>query len=91
MEVKSLKYIRNAFDIIVKSKGKTDKIILYYDNTNKCIMPGYCYAEYYDSPRGPIKMEVPYDVATNLTEANLNLYVNKLKEKIKLIKLKEDF
>lgn len=91
MEVKSLKYIKNAFNIIIKAKGQTDKIILFYDTSINCIVPGYCYAENYDSQRGPIKLEVPYNVASNFTEADFNLYVNKLKEKVKLSKMKEDF
>ena len=91
MEVVSLNYIKQTLGIILKNKSKTDKIILYYDCSIDRINIGYCYAENYDSPRGPIKMEIPYDVAANLTEETLNLYVNKLKEKIKLFKLKEDF
>ena len=65
-----------------------DKLILYYNEADDEINAGYSYAELVAKND---RIVIPRNIMANMTEGIFNLYVNKLKEKIKLNRIKEDF
>ncbi len=68
--------------------SEKDKLILYYDEHDNKINAGYSYAELTSLND---RIVIPRNIIANMTEGIYNLYVNKLKEKVKLNKMKEDF
>ena len=68
--------------------SEQDKFILQYDEHDDKITAGYSHPE-----RASLndRIVIPKNIVENMTEGIFNLYVNKLKEKIKLNKMKEDF
>ena len=67
---------------------ETDKFVLFYDEGEDKITAGYSYSELASQND---RIVIPRNIMANMTEGIFNLYVSKLKEKIKLNKIKEDF
>lgn len=65
-----------------------DKFVLYYAKHDDKINVGYSYPELASLND---RIVIPKNIVANMTEGIFNLYVNKLKEKVKLNKMKEDF
>lgn len=68
--------------------SEKDKLILFYDESEDKITAGYSYSELASQND---RIVIPRNIIANMTEGIFNLYVNKLKEKVKLSKMKEDF
>ena len=68
--------------------GEKDKLILYYNESEDKITAAYSYSELASQND---RIVIPRNIIANMTEGIFNLYVNKLKEKVKLSKMKEDF
>lgn len=68
--------------------SEKDQLILYYDEHDDRITAGYSYS---DLASLNDRIVIPRNIMANMTEGIFNLYVNKLKEKVKLNRMKEDF
>jgi len=77
-----------VFMILNGRISEKDKLILYYDEHDDRITAGYSYS---DLASLNDRIVIPKNIVANMTEGIFNLYVNKLKEKVKLNKMKEDF
>lgn len=77
-----------VFSILNGRISEKDKFILYYDEHADNITAGYSYAELASLND---RIVIPRNIIANMTEGIFNLYANKLKERIKLNKMKEDF
>ena len=77
-----------VFSILNGRIGEKDKLILYYDEHDDRITAGYSYSELASLND---RIVIPKNIIANMTEGIFNLYVYKLKEKVKLNKIKEDF
>jgi hypothetical protein len=78
----------DVFSILNKRIGEKDKLILYYDEHDDRITASYSYSELATLND---RIVIPKNIIANMTEGIFNLYVYKLKEKVKLNKIKEDF
>lgn len=78
----------NVFSILNGRIGEKDKLILYYDEHDDRITAGYSYSELASLND---RIVIPRNIIANMTEGIFNLYATKLKERIKLNKMKEDF
>jgi len=78
----------NGFSILNGRISEKDKLILYYDEHDDRITAGYSYSELASLND---RIVIPKNIIANMTEGIFNLYANKLKERIKLNKMKEDF
>ena len=79
---------QKSFVFYIGELAKKDQFVLYYDEYNDKITAGYSYSELASLNN---RIVIPINIIENMTEGIFNLYVNKLKEKIKLNKMKEDF
>ena len=77
-----------VFSILNGRISEKDKFILYYDEHDDRITAGYSYS---DLASLNDRIVIPRNIIANMTEGIFNLYANKLKERIKLNKMKEDF
>ena len=77
-----------VFSILNGRISEKDKFILYYDEHADNITAGYSYPELASLND---RIVIPRNIIANMTEGIFNLYANKLKERIKLNKMKEDF
>jgi hypothetical protein len=77
-----------VFSILNGRISEKDKFVLYYDEHDDKITAGYSYS---DLASLNDRIVIPKNIVANMTEGIFNLYVNKLKEKVKLNKMKEDF
>lgn len=77
-----------VFCILYRRISEKDQFVLYYDEHDDKINAGYSYQELASKND---RIVIPRNIIANMTEGIFNLYVNKLKEKIKLNKMKEDF
>jgi len=77
-----------VFSILNGRISEKDKLILYYDEHDDRITAGYSYS---DLASLNDRIVIPRNIIANMTEGIFNLYANKLKERIKLNKIKEDF
>lgn len=77
-----------VFSILNGRISEKDKLILYYDEHDDRITAGYSYS---DLASLNDRIVIPRNIIANMTEGIFNLYANKLKERIKLNKMKEDF
>lgn len=77
-----------VFSILNGRISEKDKLILYYDEHDDRITAGYSYS---DLASLNDRIVIPRNIMANMTEGIFNLYANKLKERIKLNKMKEDF
>ena len=78
----------DVFSILNGRIGEKDKFVLYYDEHDDKINAGYSYQELASLND---RIVIPRNIIANMTEGIFNLYANKLKERIKLNKMKEDF
>lgn len=69
---------------------KKMSLILCYDEHDDRITASACYS-YSDLDSLNDRIVIPRNIYANMTEGIFNLYVNKLKEKIKLNRMKKDF
>lgn len=88
MNVITYQQAAKVFMILNGRVGEKDKLILYYDEHDDRITAGYSYSELASLND---RIVIPKNIIANMTEGIFNLYVNKLKEKVKLSKMKEDF
>ena len=88
MKVITFQQAAKIFMLLHGRINGTDKLILYYNEAEDEINAGYCYSELANQND---RIVIPRNIMANMTEGIFNLYVNKLKEKVKLNKLKEDF
>lgn len=77
-----------VFSILNGRISEKDKFVLYYDEHDDKINAGYSYSELSSLND---RIVIPRNIIANMTEGIFNLYANKLKERIKLNKMKEDF
>ena len=77
-----------VFSILNGRINEKDKFVLYYDEHDDKINAGYSYQELASLND---RIVIPRNIIANMTEGIFNLYANKLKERIKLNKMKEDF
>ena len=77
-----------VFSILNGRISEKDKFVLYYDEHDDKINAGYSYSELASLND---RIVIPRNIMANMTEGIFNLYVNKLKEKVKLNRMKEDF
>jgi hypothetical protein len=77
-----------VFSILNGRISEKDKFVLYYDEHDDKINAGYSYQELSSLND---RIVIPRNIIANMTEGIFNLYANKLKERIKLNKMKEDF
>jgi hypothetical protein len=77
-----------VFMILTGRIREEDKFVFYYDEHDDKINVGYSYPELASLND---RIVIPKNIVENMTEGIFNLYVNKLKEKVKLNKMKEDF
>ena len=77
-----------VFSILNGRISEKDKFVLYYDEHDDRITAGYSYSEVATLND---RIVIPRNIIANMTEGIFNLYVYKLKEKVKLNKIKEDF
>ena len=77
-----------VFSILNGRINEKDKFVLYYDEHDDKINAGYSYSELSSLND---RIVIPRNIIANMTEGIFNLYANKLKERIKLNKMKEDF
>lgn len=88
MNVITYQQATKVFWILNGRISEKDKLILYYDEHDDKINAGYSYS---DLASQNDRIVIPRNIVANMTEGIFNLYVNKLKEKVKLSKMKEDF
>jgi hypothetical protein len=88
MNVITYEQAAKVFSILNGRISEKDKCILYYDEHDDKITAGYSYS---DLASLNDRIVIPKNIVANMTEGIFNLYVNKLKEKVKLNKMKEDF
>ena len=88
MNVITYQQATKVFTILMGRISENDKLILYYNEHDDKITAGYSYSELASQND---RIIIPRNIMANMTEGIFNLYVNKLKEKIKLNKIKEDF
>lgn len=88
MDVITYKKAVEVFNLLIGRIGEKDKLILYYNEPEDKITAGY---SYYELASLNDRIVIPRNIVANMTEGIFNLYANKLKEKIKLNKMKEDF
>jgi len=88
MNVITYEQATKVFMILNGRISEKDKCILYYDEHDDKITAGYSYS---DLASLNDRIVIPKNIVANMTEGIFNLYVNKLKEKVKLNKMKEDF
>lgn len=88
MNVITYQQATKVFTILMGRIRETDKFVLFYDESEDKITAGYSYSELASQND---RIIIPRNIMANMTEGIFNLYVNKLKEKIKLNKIKEDF
>lgn len=88
MNVITYQQATNVFSILIGRIGENDKLILYYNEHDDKITAGYSYSALASLND---RIVIPRNIIANMTEGIFNLYVNKLKEKVKLNKMKEDF
>ena len=88
MNVITYEQAAKVFRILNGRISEKDKFILYYDEHDDRITAGYSYS---DLASLNDRIVIPKNIVANMTEGIFNLYVNKLKEKVKLNKMKEDF
>lgn len=88
MNVITYQQATKVFWILNGRISEKDKLILYYDEHDDKINAGYSYSELASLND---RIVIPRNIIANMTEGIFNLYVNKLKEKVKLSKMKEDF
>ena len=88
MKVTTYQQAIKVFSILNGRVSEKDKLILYYDENSDSITAGYSYSELASLND---RIVIPRNIVANMTEGIFNLYVNKLKEKVKLSKMKEDF
>ena len=88
MNVITYQQATKVFWILNGRISEKDKLILYYDEHDDKINAGYSYS---DLASLNDRIVIPRNIIANMTEGIFNLYVNKLKEKVKLSKMKEDF
>lgn len=88
MNVITYQQAARIFMILKGIISEKDKLILYYDEHDDKITVGYSYS---DLASLNDRIVIPINIIENMTEGIFNLYVNKLKEKIKLNRMKEDF
>lgn len=77
-----------VFCILYGRISGKDQFVLYYDKHNDKITAGYSYSDL--APKHDL-IVIPRNIIENITEGIFNLYANKLKERIKLNKMREDF
>lgn len=77
-----------VFSILNGRVSEKEKLILYYDEHDDRITAGYSYS---DLASLNDRIVIPRNIIANMTEGIFNLYVNKLKEKVKLNRMQEDF
>lgn len=77
-----------VFSILNGRISEKDKFVLYYDEHDDKINAGYSYPELSSLND---RIVIPRNIIANMTEGIFNLYATKLKERIKLNKMKEDF
>ena len=88
MNVITYQQAAKVFTILNGRIRETDKFVLFYDESEDKITAGYSYSELASLND---RIIIPRNIVANMTEGIFNLYVSKLKEKIKLNKIKEDF
>lgn len=88
MNVITYEQAAKVFWILNGRISEKDQLILYYDEHDDKITAGYSYS---DLASLNDRIVIPRNIMANMTEGIFNLYVNKLKEKVKLNKMKEDF
>lgn len=88
MNVITYQQATEVFSILNVRISESDMLVLYYDKHEDKITAGYSYSEITSNNN---RIVIPRNIYANMTEGIFNLYVNKLKEKIKLNKMKEDF
>lgn len=88
MNVITFQRAKDVFSILKERIGEKDKLILYYDEHDDRITAGYSYSELATLND---RIVIPKNIIANMTEGIFNSYVYKLKEKVKLNKIKEDF
>lgn len=88
MNVITYQQATEVFSILIGRIGENDKLILYYNEPDDKITAGYSYSALASLND---RIVIPRNIIANMTEGIFNLYVNKLKEKVKLNKMKEDF
>lgn len=88
MNVITYQQATKVFTILMGRIRETDKFVLFYDESEDKITAGYSYSELASQND---RIIIPRNIMANMTEGIFNLYVSKLKEKIKLNKIKEDF
>ena len=88
MNVITYQQATKVFTILMGRIRETDKFVLFYDESEDKITAGYSYSELASQND---RIVIPRNIMANMTEGIFNLYVSKLKEKVKLNKIKEDF
>lgn len=88
MRVITYQQAAKVFMILNGRISEKDQLILYYDEHDDRITAGYSYS---DLASLNDRIVIPRNIMANMTEGIFNLYVNKLKEKVKLNRMKEDF
>ena len=88
MTVTTYQQAIKIFSMLNGRISEKDKFVLYYDEHDDKINAGYSYPELASLND---RIVIPRNIIANLTEGIFNLYANKLKERIKLIRLQEDF
>ena len=88
MTVTTYQQAIKIFSMLNGRISEKDKFVLYYDEHDDKINAGYSYPELASLND---RIVIPRNIIANLTEGIFNLYANKLKERIKLNKMKEDF
>lgn len=88
MKVITFQQATKVFMLLNGRISEKDKLILYYNEVDDEINAGYSYAELANKND---RIVIPRNIMANMTEGIFNLYVNKLKEKVKLNRIKEDF
>ena len=88
MNVITYQQAAKVFSILNGKISEKDMFILYYDKHEDKITAGYSYSEISSNHS---RIVIPRNIYANMTEGIFNSYVNKLKEKIKLNRIKEDF
>lgn len=88
MNVITYQKATEVFSILNGRISEKDMLVLYYDKHEDKITAGYSYSEISSNNN---RIVIPRNIWANMTEGIFNLYVNKLKEKVKLNKMKEDF
>ena len=88
MNVITYQQAADVFSILISRISENDKLILYYNEHDDKITAGY---SYHSLASLNDRIVIPRNIIANMTEGIFNLYVSKLKEKVKLNKIKEDF